>query len=128
MTSSSGLSPSLSPSGGHSPWLAAFAVAATYGIFAAAQALWPDAPVPGPEVPEAAVVVAHAPARLRCETCGLVEAIEPTAAVGDRPAGWVFSVRLPDGSLRHSSAALRGRWQIGDGMQLIGGDRTWSLP
>jgi hypothetical protein len=40
----------------------------------------------------------------------------------------VFSVRLPDGSLRHSPDALRGRWQVGDGMQLIGGERTWNLP
>lgn len=114
----------------HSAWVGMLAVGGAFGLFAALQGLWPASGAPAlgePMVMQPPLVVA-APARGRCETCGIVEAIERTEAVDGQPAAWVFSVRLPDGSLRHSPDALRGRWQVGDGMQLIGGDRTWNLP
>lgn len=114
----------------HSAWLGMLAVAALFGVLAAGQAIR-SAPAT-PAVVEPPVV--HPPlvtaptTRLRCETCGTVEAIHRAEAAEGRPAAWVFSVRLPDGSLRHSADPLRGRWQVGDGMQLIGGGRTWNLP
>lgn len=109
-----------------SPWLALLAVGGAFGCYAAAQALWPDE---RPETPMATEApVPSAPPRLRCETCGVVEAIRATEAADGRPAGWTFSVRLRDGSLRYSRGLLPGSWQVGDSMQLIGGERTWSLP
>ncbi len=115
--------PWLAPAPAHSAWLGILAVAGAFGLFAAAQAFWPTFQAPAAEEPpvmeEPAASIA--PARRRCETCGTVEAIDRTEAAEGRPAGWVFTVRLPDGSLRHSPDALRGRWQVGDGMQLIGG-------
>lgn len=105
------------------------AVGGAFGLFAAVQALWPaegEAALEESALTQPPLVAA--PVRVRCETCGVVEAIERTEAAEGRPAVWVFSVRLPDGSLRHSTDALRGRWQVGDGMQLIGGDRTWNQP
>jgi hypothetical protein len=126
--------PRLPSAPAHSAWLALLAVGGAFALFAATQALWPasrtvaieDAPraQAAPDVPDASVE----PARLRCETCGIVEAIDRNDAGGGKPAGWIFSVRLRDGSLRHTPDALRGRWQVGDGMQLIGGQRTWNVP
>jgi len=113
----------------HSAWLGMLAVAAAFGLFAAVHVLWPASGEPGLDdatltPPPLEAEAAH----VRCRTCGIVEAIARREAIGGRPAAWVFSVRLPDGSLRHSPDAVRGRWQVGDGMQLIGGDRTWNLP
>jgi hypothetical protein len=110
----------------HSPWLAILAVGAAFSFYAAADALWSgddtDALLATP------VPVAAAPPRLRCETCGVIEAIRATAATESQPAAWTLTVRMRDGSLRHSSAPLPGRWQVGESVQLIGGERTWSLP
>jgi hypothetical protein len=110
----------------HSPWLAVLAVAAAFGAYAAAEAFWPGR---HPEVPLAASApVARPPLHLRCETCGVIEAIDATEATDGRPAGWTLTVRMRDGSLRHSTGLLPGRWQVGESVQLIGGDRSWSLP
>ena len=43
-------------------------------------------------------------------------------------AFYEFNVRLPDGSLRQSRDPQAGTWQVGDGIQLLGGGRTWSEP
>lgn len=110
----------------HSPWLAVLAVGVAFGCYAALQALWPGAPEDALAAP--ATPVARPPLHLRCETCGVIEAIRATDAAGAQPAGWTLSVRMRDGSLRHSTSLLPGRWQVGETVQLIGGDRTWSLP
>jgi hypothetical protein len=110
----------------HSSWLALLAVGGTFGCFAAAEALWPHdsvAALNGAPLMATAAPVAFAPARLRCDSCGVIEAIRRMEAAGGLPAAWVFSVRMRDGSLRHTSDPLPGRWQVGDSMQLIGGGR-----
>jgi hypothetical protein len=117
----------------HSAWLAMLAVGGAFALFAATQALWPASrPVPVEEAPLAQAApdgsdASDAPVRLRCGTCGTVEAIDRSEAHDGKAAAWIFSVRLRDGSLRHSPDALRGRWQVGDHMQLIGGQRTWNV-
>jgi hypothetical protein len=104
-------------------------VGGTFALVAGALALWTYANAPVDEAPEMTPIArALAPVRLRCETCGVIESIVRTEATGGVAASYEFAVRLPDGSLRHSSDPLRGRWQVGEGMQLIGGDRTWSAP
>lgn len=107
--------------------LAALAfVAAAFATMSLGAMLWPD-PVPmTDEPPAAAREPVPAPARRRCETCGLIEAIARTEAAAGNPDFYQFSVRLPDGSLRYSTDPLPGRWQVGDRMQLLGGGRTWS--
>lgn len=54
--------------------------------------------------------------RGRCPTCGFVVGIREL-----QPAGFEFTVRLRDGSLRISHAASRGSWHIGDAVMLMGG-------
>lgn len=106
--------------------VALLAVLAAFGVVAAAQALWPDEEPAAAAVPPSVNLLA-APPRLRCETCGRIEAITRNAAVGDVPESYTFSVRLPDGSLRLSSDPSPGRWQVGDRMQLLGGGIAWSV-
>lgn len=103
------------------------AVGGSFCIAAAALALWPQAASAAVE-PSTSVIAAPAtaPQRLRCETCGVVEGIRHVAAAQGLAASYEFSVRLPDGSLRHSSDPRPGQWQVGDRMQLLGGERTWS--
>lgn len=101
-------------------------LAVAFGLMAAVDALWPEE---GPGAVEAiveGVPMAQPAARLRCETCGRIESITRIEASTGVPASYVFAVRLPDGSLRHSSDPLPGRWQVGDRMQLLGGGTTWS--
>ncbi|MBC5785337.1 hypothetical protein H8N03_20485 [Ramlibacter sp. USB13] len=113
----------------NSAWRGMLGAGAAFALFAATQVLWPAAGAPAAEAPMALQPpLTAAPERVRCQMCGVVEAIDRMEATDLRPAAWVFTVRLPDGSLRQSHDALRGRWQVGDGMQLIGGDRTWNLP
>jgi len=106
---------------------ALLAVAAVYGVVAAGLALWPEDAPAAIDLGPGAGLRAAVPAlvRLRCETCGVVEAIRHV--VSPTPGGAVsyeFAVRMPDGSLRRSSDTLPGRWQVGDHMQLIGGERS----
>ena len=110
----------------HSLAMAVLAVGGTFSIVGAGVALWPQ------EASAAAVeasipqVVARAPVRLRCDTCGIIESIRHSEAAEGAVAFYEFSVRLPGGSLRRSRDAQAGNWQVGDRMQLLGGDRTWS--
>lgn len=53
--------------------------------------------------------------RGRCATCGFVVGIREVP-----PAGFEFTVRLRDGSMRISKAASRGTWHIGDAVMLMG--------
>ena len=113
----------------HSMGAAVFAVAAAFVGVAAAIALWPGTD-PGPDVPQVGLELQppQAAVRIRCETCGVIEGIRLAEARGEAPAHYEFAVRLPDGSLRHSSDPQPGRWKVGDQMQLLGGERTWSVP
>lgn len=114
----------------HSTVLAVLTVAVSFGAAATALGLWPDVVSAVPESMDPGVR-AHpelAPTRLRCDTCGVIEGIRFSEAEGDVPGSYEFSVRLPDGSLRRSSDPRPGRWQVGEQMQLLGGDRTWSAP
>lgn len=111
----------------HSLARAVLAVSGAFCVAAAGLALWPE------EASAAAPVQASMPqespvarARFRCETCGVIEAIRHTEAAEGSAAFYEFDVRLPNGSLRHSRDAQAGIWQVGDRMQLLGGERTWS--
>lgn len=53
--------------------------------------------------------------RGRCATCGFVVGIREL-----QPAGFEFTVRLRDGSMRISKSASRGTWHIGDAVMLMG--------
>lgn len=53
--------------------------------------------------------------RGRCATCGFVVGIREV-----QPAGFEFTVRLRDGSVRISKSASRGTWHIGDPVMLMG--------
>jgi hypothetical protein len=94
-------------------------VGATFCVAAAGLALWPE---PEPAAEEVDMQF-RAPSRLRlrCDTCGVIESIRHTAATGGVLASYEFSVRLRDGTLRHSSDPQAGQWQVGDRMQLISG-------
>jgi hypothetical protein len=111
------------PAGALSLLLALGTVALAFGAMAAASAIWPDDEVVAPPTvaPFGALQQARDRARLRCDNCGVVEAIERKEAVGATPASYLFVLRLADGSMRHSVSAAPGRWQVGDRMLLIGG-------
>ena len=105
----------------------AVAAGGAFCLAAAALALWPEeasaaAPVSASVPQEPAV----APARLRCDTCGVIENIRHSEAKDGAAAFYEFDVRLPDGSLRRSRDAHAGIWLVGERMQLLGGERTWS--
>lgn len=121
------LAPSRAGLARHSLARAVLAVGGAFCVAAAGLALWPEeasaaAPVSASLLQEPAV----APVRSRCETCGVIEAIRHSEAKDGSAAFYEFNVRLPDGSLRQSRDPHAGSWQVGDGMQLLGGDRTWS--
>lgn len=113
----------------HSSALAITAVIATFAAAALGVALLRDPPVPTAEEAHATQVLLHprlAPARVRCETCGTVESIREVEATGSAPRAYVLAIRMPDGSLRQSSAAQPGSWKVGDQIQLFGGERSWN--
>lgn len=72
------------------------------------------APLPAAVAPE--------PPRIRCPGCGVVEAIRPLPPVGGVPAGYEFTVRLRDGSIRTSLMSGQTSWRVGDRIILLGGD------
>lgn len=79
--------------------------------------------------PELARVPAQPPARgrVRCTTCGVVEAIRRIEPSGTQPAAYEFTVRLRDGSARVSTVeGSAGPWMVGDVIMLIGGDQPSS--
>jgi hypothetical protein len=99
------------------------AVGMAFCAMAAADALWPDKEEP---VVEATDTIGNAlrardRARLRCDSCGVIEAIRRSDGGDGSPVGFAFAVRMPDGSMRHSTDPLPGRWQVGDRVLLIGG-------
>jgi hypothetical protein len=110
----------------HSLGRAVLAVGGAFCVAAAGLALWPEeasaaaSPVASQQEP------AVAPVRGRCQTCGVIETIRHSEAKDGTAAFYEFDVRLPDGSLRHSRDPQAGTWLVGDGMQLLGGERTWS--
>lgn len=111
----------------HSMARAVLAVGGAFCVAAAGLALWPEeASAAAPESASMLQEPAVAPVRTRCETCGVIEAIRHSEAKDGAAAFYEFNVRLPDGSLRRSRDPQAGSWQVGDGMQLLGGDRTWS--
>ena len=71
-------------------------------------------PSPVPLVPE---IVSS-----RCPGCGVVESIQAVPRAGDVPAGFEFTVRLRDGSIRTSTSTSQGTWLPGDRIILMGGD------
>jgi hypothetical protein len=112
----------------HSMVMAVIAVSVVFFLAAGVLAFWRE---DGPIAPERANAETQgqpllAPLRARCETCGVIERIRPIEAIGAAPASYEFAVRLPDGSLRFSSDPNPGQWKVGDRMQLLGGERTWS--
>lgn len=114
----------------HSTVAAVLAVVTVFGAAALGLAAWPDEAPLAESTREDATPHPQlvAPLRVRCETCGVIEAIRLSEATPDAPRYWEFAVRLPDGSLRLSSDPQPGRWQVGDRMQLLGGGPTWSTP
>ena len=116
----------------HSTVLAVLTVGAAFAMVALGLALatllnTPDEPPPVLRMQlHPPLVAPMAPQRPRCPTCGTVESIRMTEAGAGAAVSYVFAVRMNDGSLRHSSDSTAGRWQVGDGIQLLGGDRTWS--
>jgi hypothetical protein len=117
----------------NAPWLSTLgipailvpllAVAIAFGAMATADALWPDPPQPAIESTSAAgdALRARGQARLRCDTCGVIETITRSDGGNGLPASYAFGVRMPDGSLRSSTDPLPGRWQVGERVILIGG-------
>lgn len=76
----------------------------------------------GSAVLEPAAQEAAAPrARVRCNTCGVVEAIRRIEHGGSTPASFEFTVRLRDGTIRTSTTASAASWRSGDRIMLIGG-------
>ena len=91
----------------------------------AAWALWSEGELlPAPEAASPAELnvlsaLARDRARLRCDTCGVIEEIRTVEGVGGAPATFVFAVRLQDGSLHETTDPRRGRWQVGERMMVI---------
>jgi hypothetical protein len=73
-------------------------------------ALFVDAPVPAVEA--------------GCPGCGFVESIQRYEAEGLVPAGYLFTVRMLDGSTRTSIDPTAGTWLVGERILLIGGSRV----
>jgi hypothetical protein len=111
----------------HSLGRAVLAVGGAFCVAAAGLAVWPEQAAAAPAV-DASMLrePAVAPVRQRCDTCGVVETIRHSEAKDGIAAYYEFDVRLPDGSLRQSRDPQPGYWHVGDRMQLLGGDRTWS--
>jgi hypothetical protein len=116
----------------HSTPLAVLAVGTSFAMVALALAL---ATARGAAEDEAGVervqfhpeLVTHGAAvRQRCTTCGVIEDIVVSEGGDGVTRSYEFAIRMQDGSLRHSSDTSPGRWQVGDGIQLLGGGRTWS--
>jgi hypothetical protein len=102
--------------------LALMAVALVVAVGGVVYALWSEGelqPVREVANPAELNALARDRARLRCDTCGVIEEIRAVEGAAGAPASYVFAVRLPDGSLHQTTDPLRGRWQVGDRMMLI---------
>jgi hypothetical protein len=60
-------------------------------------------------------------AHRHCTACGRVVDIRRIEATATAPVSFEFTVRMRDGTLHLSPAADMGRWQVGDGIMLLGG-------
>jgi hypothetical protein len=69
-----------------------------------------------------AEVAVPEPLRGRCAGCGVVETIRELPEANGAPAGFEFTVRLHDGSLRTTTSPGLASWRVGDHIILIGGD------
>jgi hypothetical protein len=106
----------------HSLARAVLAVGGAFCVAAAGLALWPE------EASAAAPVQATAAPSQRSVAAvrGVIENIRHSEAKDGTAAFYEFDVRLPDGTLRQSRDAQAGTWLVGERMQLLGGERTWS--
>jgi hypothetical protein len=98
--------------------LAGLAVLGLLALHASGQ---PDAAEPAAAAASPAPVPG-APARVRCESCGVVESITRFEPEGTQPASYEFTVRLRDGSARVSSMPSPFTWRVGDTIMLKGGE------
>jgi hypothetical protein len=90
-------------------------------VFGAAAFLTPSARVSAAvHIPESGVLGTELP-RAPCDGCGVVEAISLLEGIEGAPPTYAFSVRMKNGSLRHSVADTAGRWRVGDRIILMGG-------
>ncbi|MEJ5990828.1 hypothetical protein WG902_12575 [Ramlibacter sp. PS3R-8] len=111
----------------HSLARAMLAVGGAFCVAAAGLALWPEqAAAAAPAEVATPYQRAAAPVRHRCDTCGVIENIRHSESKDGTAAYYEFDVRLPNGSLRQSRDTQAGIWQVGERMQLLGGERTWS--
>jgi hypothetical protein len=116
----------------HSTPLAVLAVGASFLLVALAFALATSHKAAGDEAAvlrvqfHPALVAPESPLRQRCTTCGVIENILVTEGSDGATLSYQFEIRMQDGSLRHSSDTRPGNWQVGEGIQLLGGGRTWS--
>lgn len=105
--------------------LAIGAVVVAFAGAGAAWALWsegelqPVAETVNPAELNALNALARDRARLRCDTCGVIEEIRTVEGVGGAPETFLFAVRLQDGSLHETTDPRRGRWQVGERMMVI---------
>jgi hypothetical protein len=105
--------------------LQAIAAAAVLGLLAWAvvQAMRPAAWVaPASRAAAAPASDQPDPPRTRCGNCGVVESIRPLPPVQGVPAGYEFTVRLRDGSVRTSTTTGKASWHVGDRILLLGGE------
>lgn len=92
---------------------------------------WRGSQEPPAEVGAAPAVAeeeAAPPARRRCGTCGIVQAVRRIEHGGSTPASFEFTVRLRDGSTRTSTTPSAGNWRSGDHIMLIGGASASATP
>lgn len=107
-------------------WIGVGALCLLAALATVPRLAWADAPLSSapaaaalPSVPGAS----PARARVRCTTCGVVEAIRRIEPVGTQPGAYEFTVRLRDGSARVSTevGTSPGPWLVGDPIMLIAG-------
>lgn len=111
----------------HSLARAVLAVGGAFCVAAAGLAFWPEQAVAAAPAEVAMPQQrASAPVRQRCDTCGVIENIRHSESKDGTAAYYEFDVRLPNGSLRQSRDAQAGTWQVGQRMQLLGGERSRS--
>jgi len=66
-------------------------------------------------------VPAAAPARARCEDCGIIQSVRTVAAVGKSPALYETTVRMANGEMHVLSDENPATWHRGERIKLIGG-------
>jgi hypothetical protein len=95
------------------------ALLACVGAVAFVLEAMPEASAPPLAVANAAPGRDEAPARARCDGCGVIESIQHVAASGNAAATYGITVRMRDGSTRVSSDARPANWRTGDRIVLI---------